>query len=349
MAQTKTVTEAKSESKETKAPVRTAAADAPKYKLIIPRDIMDKIMWWMHKTNKEVSGFGSLEFNAKTSTFKVKDAILLKQEVDSASTEIDPIAMNKAMFRMKDEPMGLKWHWHSHVKMGVFWSNDDMEIIRSLGQRGWILATVFNYAEESKTAYLTQVQVQAPDGNMKPQDIFIDDIETKVINYVPSELYEAWDKEYDENVKEAKWVGSYTHYKGQKDWVDLDDEEFFNNYRNGTYNGNYSPLDCDDNGWAKVMGFRTDHVYNPVFDKELKTREDRILAIFNMDQDEIEFVAKRSPAFELLKKEFLVMCAGLKEEVEEAGEEIIVRGKKSQKHKKTNEPTTLLEGNFGDA
>lgn len=278
------------------------AAIATDFKLIIPRAVMDKINWWMHKTNKEVSGFGSLHFDDTTSTFTVKDAILLKQEVTGASAEIDPNAMAKAMFRMKDDPLGLKWHWHSHVNMGVFWSADDMEIIRSLGQRSWVLATVFNYKEEHLTAYLTQTKVQAPNGE-RDHDIFVNNIDTKIINYVPQNTYEAWDKEYVEHVTEYKY--KHTPYVPPTGKSALDDD--YEWPRTGLkYVSTYS-----DYGYGTAHGFPggQKQIYNPIHDKELKTDQEKMMEIESMSNEEIEYLSEASPMFKELVMQYYEFMA----------------------------------------
>lgn len=276
---------------------KSQTKDATKFKLVIPRHVMDKIAWWMHKTDKEVSGFGSLGFDEKTDTFLVKDAILLKQKVSGASAEIDPTAMAKAMFRMKDDPNGLKWHWHSHVNMGVFWSSDDMEIIRSLGQRGWILATVFNYKDERRTAYLTQVNIQTPSGEQRPHDVFVDQIETNVINFVKPELYEVWDKEYTEHVEEEKWSNGRGLTEYQKKRI----KESGNRSKYALS----SVYDYDDKGYGKCHDFPGGKIYNPLFDKELSTDEERIAVIDELTEEEVECLNEATWNFRDLYKKYL--------------------------------------------
>lgn len=290
---------------ERKPEVPRSVSQELKFKLIVPRDIMDKISWWMHKAENEVSGFGSLDFDEKTNTFTVRDAILLKQEVGPASAEIDPHAMAKAMFRMKDERNGLKWHWHSHVNMGVFWSADDMEIIRSLGQRGWILATVFNYAEEHRTAYFTQSRVPNPIGKDSIlHDVFMDDLPTTVINYIPKVLHEAWDAEYAENVTEEKmWRGGlpFGEWDYGGDLIDATKSKGTDDVHLSDSKINYN-----DHGYAMSPGLPNGGIlYNPCFDKEL-CLEERIEMIDEMDPDEIDFLEKHSISFQMLMRDYMV-------------------------------------------
>ena len=69
---------------------------------------------------------------------------MLKQEGTAGSTDLDEDAVNLAMFKMKDEPGVMRWWWHTHPKMGVFWSGTDTETIDKLAEGGYVVATVFN-------------------------------------------------------------------------------------------------------------------------------------------------------------------------------------------------------------
>jgi hypothetical protein len=285
-------------------PPRSTEQDAD-FKLIIPRSVMDKISWWMHRTDKEVSGFGSLEYDEKNKTFKVKDAILLKQKVTATSAEVDGNAMARAMFRMKDDPNGLKWHWHSHVNMGVFWSMDDMEIIRSLGQRGWILATVFNYKDERRTAYLTQTTIPTANGSMS-HDLFIDEIPTSVINYVPKDIHAIWDKEYDDNVTENVYTytpGPTPYQQKQMDLlegsIDPEEKELVDDM----------PLALGYNDEGVIHTETLGYVYNPCWDRTLKTHKDKLREVAYITPEEIEWLKVNSPTFERLYEQYIVAAA----------------------------------------
>lgn len=269
------------------------------YKLIIPDLVYQKIMWWMNKANFEVSGFGSLDYDHPTRTFTVRDAILLKQEVGPASTEIDPVAIGKAMYEMREEPNALKWHWHSHVDMGVFWSGDDRTLIHNLGSQGWILATVFNRKHERKTAFLTTIEVMG-----EKETYFIDDIETRVKRLIDQELCSEWDRQYEEKVKQAP-VAQFGGYLGGSRWSsggqgNLDDtdwnsrlakrEGFVENSERSLPEGvdmgklSYTP---NKEGWRYSHMFKR-AVYNPLFDESLTTEEEKLAMIFTMDAEEVE-------------------------------------------------------------
>lgn len=289
--------------------ITTAQNCATDFKLTIPDDVYQKIAYWLRKTANEVSGFGSLEWNAEAKAFTVKDVILLKQEVGRASTEICPAALGKAMFQMKDEPLGLKWHWHTHPNMGVFWSGDDMEIIRSLGQQGWIIATVFNEKGEHKSAFYTKTQVLGQD-----HDVFKNDLPTEVVRFLPRAFFQALDEEYDKCVTTTKypaisgisyyggngklynssggeWVGPGTHTKvGGDDEIPAHKEPGFKREYSST-------------GYTQIAG---DWIYNPIHDDMCPTEQAQLNAIAEMADDEVRLLRNCEPAFDELYRKYIL-------------------------------------------
>jgi hypothetical protein len=280
-------------------PSKTPTYTMSDISLVIPEKIYEKIMYWMSKANFEVSGFGSLDWEPETKTFTVRDAILLKQEVGSAMTEIDPVSLGKAMFRMKDEPNALKWHWHSHVDMGVFWSADDKELITQLGSQGWIMATVFNRKHEHLTAFFTRSKVLS-----YTHDCFFDELDTKIEKHTDATLAAEWDKEYDDNVKSK----TYPNFMGLSDLGYMDGQQaFFNHEEHHEAHWSASQysrkLEWDEAGYCKdsVHGW----VYSPTKDKTLKSLEEKMSMIEEMDDKEIEFLRLRDQQFEKLVQRWI--------------------------------------------
>lgn len=189
-----------------------------KLRLYIPREIYQKCMHFVNKSNFEVSWFGSLYYDKKDNYFVVQKIWLLKQENASAETEIDGAALADLLFDVKDEPFDLKWWAHSHVNMGVFWSSTDRETMKMLSKNGWFLSTVFNKKNEMRTA----LDMNIP-GQIFP--IFMDNVETIVFDFIPEEKEKEWDKEYNDNVKikhqSYEWYG-----KGSKKYTKEDFEAF---------------------------------------------------------------------------------------------------------------------------
>lgn len=169
----------------------------------IPQEIYDKIMHWVNKTDIEVSGFGKVVRDKETNTFTVVDAYLLPQEGGAAHTDIDEAGLARLMYQTREVPGDLRWWWHSHVKMGCFWSGTDTDTIKSLGKNGWLTATVFNQKYEMKSALAYVTHSDFGDD----VDLY-DDIETTIVRSLEDTLINKWDKEFDTNVKEKKYTTS---------------------------------------------------------------------------------------------------------------------------------------------
>lgn len=268
------------------------------FKLNVPEKVFEKIMYWINKASpNEVSGFGSLDFDVETREFTVRDAILLKQEVSGGSAEIDDAAIAKAMYEMREEPNALKWHWHSHPTFGVFWSGTDENLIRQLGQQGWIVATVFNCKRESRTAFLTTVELMG-----KPHDIFVDNFPLEVRQVVDTETQRIYDAEFDAKVTTV-WANRQKSYSSGHYTKDKE------------YNGPYIapirkaiptpiyPSEYDDYGYATVDG---EFIYNPIYDSSVKGRQQQFAMIDDMQDEEISFLRERDYGFANLMRAYVV-------------------------------------------
>ncbi len=157
-------------------------------KVVLDEMVYQKIMHWVHKSKYEVSGLGKVV--VEDGTIRIIDAILLPQKNTSTTTDIEPTDVAKAMWLMKDTPGELKFWWHSHVDMNVFWSGTDMATIKELGAAGWFVHTVFNKRHETRTAISMG----------EPFPAIIDDIKLVIERTLPADLVDAWDKEYEEKV-----------------------------------------------------------------------------------------------------------------------------------------------------
>lgn len=139
-------------------------------KLVIGRDAYDKIRYYVDRTDFEISGLGVVENIKGVPT--VTDVILLKQENSHTETELDPVALNKADydFMMSGKEGALKFWWHSHNSMDVYWSKTDYEAIDQLTGNGEFFHGVFNHKGEFRIAYT----------NYKDYNIFIDDMDLEI-------------------------------------------------------------------------------------------------------------------------------------------------------------------------
>lgn len=151
--------------------------------------VHQKIMHWVQNTDKEISGLGKIiNDNGK---LKVIEAMLLPQRNTASSTDIEPEDVGKAMFELKDTPGELRWWWHSHVNMGVFWSGTDDDTMEKLSTPGWFVHSVFNKQWQVRTA----IQYG------KPFPYRIDEIPL-LVNHpnISADLRAVWDQEVIKNV-----------------------------------------------------------------------------------------------------------------------------------------------------
>jgi hypothetical protein len=158
--------------------------------VVLNEEVYRKIMYWVNRSEFEVSGLGTVTYDKEKNQFNVLSAMLLPQKNGATHTDIEADVVCKAMFELANEPGELKFWWHSHVNMAVFWSGTDMDTIKSFGGGGWVLATVFNKKNECRSAYY------GVDGLFP---VFIDELGTNVTQLVDPRI-PAWEEEYKKNV-----------------------------------------------------------------------------------------------------------------------------------------------------
>lgn len=197
-------------------------------KIVIPQLVYDKVQHWVDKTDIEVSGFGTVKYDKDTQEFHVVDAYLLKQEGGAAHTDIDSTALANLIFDTRASGLDLKWWWHSHVKMNVFWSGTDISTIKEMGQHGWIVATVFNQRKEMKSAVC--YQTTSGFGTLTHTNEDIPTVITKPS--VTAEVIAAWDKEFTDNVAEKKYSPpSYLNQSTQTAWSGTWEEDYYERWQ----------------------------------------------------------------------------------------------------------------------
>lgn len=203
----------------------------------IDEDVYRKVMHWIDKAPGEVSGLGKVVYNEEENVLHVVDAILLPQKNSGVSTEIDGQDIAKAMFLTKDSPGTLRWWWHSHVDMDVFWSGTDVATIKQLGGGGWFLSTVLNKKREMKSAYC----------QVAPVRMIVDDLETDIMEYITEEEEKEWDEEYAKNCKEIPdselFFGNYSRYSQHS--KENKEESIAEQYRK-LFDGDLTPEECDN-------------------------------------------------------------------------------------------------------
>jgi len=129
----------------------------------IDAEAMAKLRAWTHHAEGEVSGLGLVEVardGERISSLEVTDVFILEQECTSVSTELDPDAVSALLVELatQEKEDQLRFWWHSHANMGVFWSSNDESNIRRMATEDFLVSIVLN--KEWKT--LTRVDWFAP-------------------------------------------------------------------------------------------------------------------------------------------------------------------------------------------
>lgn len=171
-------------------------------KLHITQEVQEKVWYWIDKADFEVSGFGIIEIIDGVPV--VVDAFLLDQEGSGGETELKAEAINRAEFETRNLERGeMKWWWHSHVNMNVYWSPQDKSTIAQLGTHGWFFHTVFNKKRELRSAFSCP---QVIDNEfVKEKSIYMkDEVETVLWKTVDAEKIKVLDKAFDDKVKKRK-------------------------------------------------------------------------------------------------------------------------------------------------
>ncbi len=157
-------------------------------------------MHWVNRSNFEVSGLGTIRIEPN-GIIRVMSAMLLPQKNGPTHSDIEAEAVNRALFELRDAEGDLKWFWHSHVDMPVFWSGTDMTTIREFGAGGFVIASVFNKKREIRSAALVNdgMMTITPWADAKVEQLFYDQLKT-TIQDATDPLIAEWDASYEKNV-----------------------------------------------------------------------------------------------------------------------------------------------------
>jgi hypothetical protein len=160
----------------------------------IHRDVLAKIFGWTRAVDIEVSGLGLIE-QPKPGKFKIVEAFLLPQEGDGGSTELDDDGVAKLMFDLAKEDREdlLRFWWHSHVRMEVFWSTVDTDNIDRLCQDDFLISLVVNQHGHM----LTRVDFA------RPARMYMNDIPLKIL-WADTDLQKSCKEETDAKVRVIK-------------------------------------------------------------------------------------------------------------------------------------------------
>jgi len=162
-------------------------------KISIPYHIYEQIQFYVDKSDIECSGLGKVVVTPEG--YAVTEITLLKQVNTSTHTEIDSHAVTKAMYDLRNSVGGLYFWWHSHVNMGVFWSNTDIDTIKEIGAQGLCVAVVFNKKKEMRGAVWLKGTELSP-------HLYFDNVATQIVhNIATEETKKAWSADFEDKCK----------------------------------------------------------------------------------------------------------------------------------------------------
>ncbi|HTK04147.1 MAG TPA: hypothetical protein VL500_01055 [Candidatus Eisenbacteria bacterium] len=121
-------------------------------KVVIPEEVWKRLMAYILACPMEVGGIGSVELVGDT--LIVTDVFLLEQEVTPVKTLLDGPAIRRFVtewVRQGKDPEVLRFWWHSHADMPVFWSEIDMRTIRELSRHNYLVSLVGNHKLQTRT------------------------------------------------------------------------------------------------------------------------------------------------------------------------------------------------------
>jgi len=119
--------------------------------LYVDPTVLKRIQYYAQAAEGEVSGLGTVIKDDK-GRMVVNRVYLLEQESSGADTELNSEAISKLMTDMigkNEDPAQLKFWWHSHATMGVFWSGTDDTCAETLS-REFAFSLVVNKAGEKR-------------------------------------------------------------------------------------------------------------------------------------------------------------------------------------------------------
>ncbi|HTM68766.1 MAG TPA: hypothetical protein VL426_05720 [Candidatus Binatia bacterium] len=130
----------------------TATIRAKCPNVIIPEAVWKRLMAYILACPMEVGGIGSVELVG--GSLIITDVFLLEQEVTPVKTLLDGKAVRKFVtewVRQGKDPEVLRFWWHSHADMPVFWSEIDMRTINEMSRDNYLVSLVGNHKLATRT------------------------------------------------------------------------------------------------------------------------------------------------------------------------------------------------------
>jgi proteasome lid subunit RPN8/RPN11 len=196
--------------------------DAKSIRLIIPLEIYQKLMMYVKGCSTEITGFADVKYSSRRDALVVGETYLLDQEAAAAEVEMSEEAIgrfNDQMMELGMEQLPRLW-WHSHVKMGAFFSSTDEQAMKDLNNGEWSVALVLNHYGEMKATLNVYAPVYEQYDDIEVQiDFAIDDITDAVKQEIAEKVKPMKQQQFQYN-KPIK-IGKKNKKKGS--WVKIGD------------------------------------------------------------------------------------------------------------------------------
>lgn len=117
----------------------------------ISNEAFNKVHAYADLCNNEISALGSVVIT--NGIILIEDVYLFDQIVTGSSTELSQESVANFIceyIKMGKDPANLKFWWHSHVNMNVFWSGTDTATIERFAPSDWFISMVSNKRGEYK-------------------------------------------------------------------------------------------------------------------------------------------------------------------------------------------------------
>jgi hypothetical protein len=213
------------------------------------RELYEKLETLTYAFDTELAGF--LIGDVENGQLILKDVLIPEQEATSGDVEFKEDDLLKLRSTLTDDEWKrIVGHWHSHVKMGVFWSGTDETLINEFSKTRKKSVFIVTSVKDEKFQALTRVVLNEP---------FRLDADKLPVHIIGTEIEPEYVKIAKERVKKKTYAytnGSY--FKGAYDYGDYDYWGTWKQYKQQTQTETIQEVpNTDPNVWVdkdSVMG-----------------------------------------------------------------------------------------------
>lgn len=165
-------------------------------KVTIEREIYEKLMFYVRKADKEISGIGKAY--RYEDSIVVYDAILSDCINSATQTDIDELSMAKSMVELDIQSDEYLVWWHSHVNMGTTLSGTDVATTKQIGSNGACVSLVLNKKGEVNSAVMFNLDSYGFNG-LPP--MFLNDVPVDVGEYFDEDTLAELEQDFKDKYK----------------------------------------------------------------------------------------------------------------------------------------------------